>query len=107
MDHQDHTAISHDAQPKLKQTEVMHAGHTMSAMQGAMGDMDHSAHEDHSEHDEHAGHDSPNDMLRRFIISFIVTIPIVLFSPIGSLWADVALGIQLARAVVSSKTATN
>jgi Cu2+-exporting ATPase len=48
-----------------------HAAHDMAAMQthGAQG--------------EHAGHGTPGDMLRRFIISAIVTIPIILFSPIG------------------------
>ena len=51
MDQHNHAA-SHEAQPKPKQTEAMHAGH---AMPGAMGDMDHSAHEGHSEHDEHVG----------------------------------------------------
>lgn len=50
-----------------------HAGHTTTASKA----------EDHSAHDEHKGHGSPNDMLRRFIISAVVTMPIVLFSPIG------------------------
>jgi Cu2+-exporting ATPase len=50
--------------------------------------MQHTTHagaatQDHSAHDEHQGHGSPDDMLRRFIISAIVTLPIVLFSPIG------------------------
>jgi P-type Cu2+ transporter len=52
-----------------------------------MSDMNHSKMPgmDHSSmnHDEHAGHGSPNDMLRRFIVSLLITIPIVLFSPIG------------------------
>lgn len=37
----------------------------------------------HAEHDEHAGHGSPDDMLRRFLVSLLLTLPIVLFSPIG------------------------
>jgi Cu2+-exporting ATPase len=54
----------------------------------AHAEMQHTAHagaaaQDHSAHDEHQGHGSPDDMLRRFIISAIVTLPIVLFSPIG------------------------
>ena len=32
---------------------------------------------------EHAGHGSPDDMLRRFVASLIITLPIVIFSPIG------------------------
>jgi Cu2+-exporting ATPase len=39
----------------------------------------------HEGHDEHAGHgaDMVRDMLRRFVVSAILTVPIVLFSPIG------------------------
>ncbi|AWR88173.1 heavy metal translocating P-type ATPase (plasmid) [Meiothermus taiwanensis WR-220] len=37
----------------------------------------------HTAHDEHAGHSSPDDMLRRFLISLALTIPVVIFSPIG------------------------
>ncbi|MGH8876315.1 MAG: heavy metal translocating P-type ATPase [Stackebrandtia sp.] len=42
-------------------------------------------HDDHGESDAHAGHGAAmvNDMLRRFIVSVVLTIPIVLFSPIG------------------------
>lgn len=38
-------------------------------------------------HDEHAGHgaDMVRDLLRRFIVSIILSIPIVLFSPIGTI----------------------
>ena len=41
--------------------------------------MDHSS----MSADEHAGHGSPDDMLRRFLISLALTIPIIVFSPIG------------------------
>ena len=36
-------------------------------------------------HDEHAGHGAPmvNDMLRRFVISLVLTVPLILYSPIG------------------------
>ena len=44
----------------------------------------------HSEmkHDEHAGHgvEMVRDLLRRFIVSIILSIPIVLFSPIGTIF---------------------
>ena len=50
--------------------------------------MDHSsmAGMDHSKMDqaEHAGHGSPDDMFRRFLISLVLTLPIVIFSPIGA-----------------------
>ncbi|BDP41012.1 copper-translocating P-type ATPase [Deinococcus aetherius] len=44
-------------------------------------------------HDEHAGHGAEmvNDMLRRFVVSLLLTLPIVLFSPIGE-----SLGFRLA-----------
>jgi P-type Cu2+ transporter len=46
---------------------------------------DHSGHSGAAEHDEHAGHGAAmvNAMLRRFVVSAILTIPIVIFSPIG------------------------
>lgn len=45
-------------------------------------------HTEHGGHDEHAGHgaDMVASMLRRFVISAILTIPIVLFSPIGEVF---------------------
>ncbi len=55
---------------------------------------DHTQHGDaHAGHDEHAGHGEAMvaDMLRRFVISLILTLPIVLFSPIGAV-----LGFQAA-----------
>ncbi|OLV18538.1 heavy metal translocating P-type ATPase [Deinococcus marmoris] len=48
---------------------------------------DPTQHEDaHAGHDEHAGHGEAMvaDMLRRFVVSLILTVPIVLFSPIGA-----------------------
>ena len=45
----------------------------------------HAGHSD-MDHDEHAGHGEAmaNDMLRRFLISLLLTLPIILFSPIGA-----------------------
>ncbi|WP_264776806.1 heavy metal translocating P-type ATPase [Deinococcus aetherius] len=56
-------------------------GHTGHEVQPGMG------------HDEHAGHGAEmvNDMLRRFVVSLLLTLPIVLFSPIGE-----SLGFRLA-----------
>ena len=110
--HHNHAAIGHEAQPDsteamhdhtapqhsptvepailtgipVSKPEVdtgPHARHTVAAAPSAMAQMDHSAHEGQSTHNEHAGHGSPDDMLRRFIVSLVITIPIVLFSPIG------------------------
>jgi len=59
-----------------------HSSHTRAAMV-------HEAHAEapaHEDHDEHAGHGAAmvNTMLRRFLVSLHLTIPIVLFSPIGT-----------------------
>jgi Cu2+-exporting ATPase len=65
------------------------AGHAMShghaTEEMAAG---HEAHDEHKApegHDAHAGHGSSmvTDMLRRFVVSAVLTVPIVLFSPIG------------------------
>jgi len=47
----------------------------------------------HGEHDEHAGHGAHmvNDMLRRFVISLVLTLPVVLYSPIGETFGFTAM----------------
>jgi len=52
--------------------------------QPAVGDEGHAA---GMNHDAHAGHGESmvNDMLRRFMVSLLLTLPIVLYSPIGAL----------------------
>ena len=78
-EHEGHTMPMPTAQP-INKTDTAanpHAGHAMRKMDTISG-------MDHASRDEHAGHGSPDDMLRRFIISLVVTIPIVLFSPIGA-----------------------
>jgi Cu2+-exporting ATPase len=94
--HADHD--QHDAQSGHgMQQETPHTSVTAAPMDhSAHAQMQHTTHagaasQDHDAHDEHKGHGSPDDMLRRFIISAIVTLPIVLFSPIGY-----ALGFTLA-----------
>lgn len=59
-----------------------HAGHQMEEASHQGHPTDGTA---HSGHDEHAGHGAAmvDDMLRRFIVSLILTLPIVLYSPIG------------------------
>jgi Cu2+-exporting ATPase len=61
----------------------------------------HEAHETRTGHDAHAGHgsDMVTDMLRRLVVSAVLTVPIVLFSPIGaSVGFDIAppFGLSLA-----------
>ncbi|WP_216328578.1 copper-translocating P-type ATPase [Deinococcus aestuarii] len=67
-----------------------HAGHAAAATPG--GHAGHGAHADMG-HDEHAGHGAEmvQGMLRRFVVSLLLTLPIVLFSPIGE-----SLGFHLA-----------
>ncbi|GHJ42748.1 copper-translocating P-type ATPase [Catellatospora sp. TT07R-123] len=47
---------------------------------------EHAGHGEHGAHDEHAGHgaDMAAVMLRRFVASAVLTLPIVAFSPIGA-----------------------
>jgi Cu2+-exporting ATPase len=74
-----------------------HAGHDVQREE-------HEAHgpapgrDQHAGHDEHAGHGAGMvaDMLRRFVVSAVLTVPIVLFSPIGE-----RLGIAVPPAWVS------
>ncbi|MFK7603607.1 heavy metal translocating P-type ATPase [Deinococcus sp. SM5_A1] len=56
-----------------------HAGHDPATV--AAG-----THDAHADMDEHAGHGAAmvGDMLRRFVVSVILTVPVVLYSPIGA-----------------------
>ena len=47
--------------------------------------MDHAAHDDHAGHDKHAGHD-PEAFRRKFWLSLILTIPVVLYSEMVQEW---------------------
>ncbi len=60
-----------------------HAGHGTMAMDG-MGTADSKA---HGNGDEHAGHGAAmvNDLLRRFVVSMALAIPVLAFSPMGAL----------------------
>ncbi|WP_245556610.1 hypothetical protein [Deinococcus aquatilis] len=44
-------------------------------------------------HDEHGGHgaEMATDLLRRFVLSLVLTIPVVLFSPIGEIFGFTAM----------------
>jgi P-type Cu2+ transporter len=108
VDAHDHSQHDHAQQPSpvtAKTPEMDHAamGHISKSATGSsavelpqplppidhsnMAGMDHSkmVDMDHSSMsaDEHAGHGSPDDMLRRFLVSLALTIPIIVFSPIG------------------------
>ncbi|MDX2008497.1 MAG: heavy metal translocating P-type ATPase [Meiothermus sp.] len=68
---QDHAVMGHASVKPLTPAEHRGKGHDEHA---AMGHAD-----------EHAGHGTPDDMLRRFIISAVLTLPVVIFSPIGAI----------------------
>ncbi|GBF04668.1 heavy metal translocating P-type ATPase [Deinococcus aerius] len=78
--HAEHTGTLHDP----------HAGHRTQT--ATTHPSDHGAHADMGQ-GGHAGHGAEmvNDMLRRFVVSLLLTLPIVLFSPIGA-----SLGFRLA-----------
>ncbi|HEU4742085.1 MAG TPA: heavy metal translocating P-type ATPase [Meiothermus sp.] len=88
-----HAAMDHPAPAAHDHTAV---GRTTAAVpeqdQGAMV---------HERHDEHAGHGAQmvSDMLRRFLVSLALTVPIVLFSPIGEslgFRAELPFGLSMA-----------
>ncbi|CAM4047304.1 heavy metal translocating P-type ATPase [Deinococcus marmoris] len=73
----DHPGAAGEQDPQAAARHGPHDGRT---------DAGHDAHAG-MDHDEHAGHGAEmvNDMLRRFVVSLILTVPIVLYSPIGEL----------------------
>jgi P-type Cu2+ transporter len=93
--HDEH--LGHDmrmghADPAAPATMAGHAGHAMPAEhEGHVMPAEHTGHEghampaEHEGHDEHAGHGAAMvaGMFRRFLFSAVLTVPIVLFSPIG------------------------
>lgn len=78
----DHGAMKHGGQPQSAPQASEHAAHVTREV--AAG---HAGHDVHAEmgHDEHAGHGAAmvNDMLRRFLVSLVLTLPSILYSPIG------------------------
>ena len=82
MAEMDHSKMGHTMPPNSSQPMNMDNASSSNAPMNHAA-MDHSSHEGMTEHEGHEGHGSPDDMLRRFVISLVITIPIVLFSPIG------------------------
>ncbi|MEF2278250.1 copper-translocating P-type ATPase [Deinococcus sp. YIM 134068] len=82
---QDHPA---PAAPRQNRPSTGPAGHDHAAM--ARGGQDTSG---PINHDEHAGHGASmvDDMLRRFVISLVLTVPLVLYSPIGETFGFTAM----------------
>ncbi|MBV1854298.1 copper-translocating P-type ATPase [Catellatospora tritici] len=93
--HPSHTAAADPVPTQEHGTHTQHAatypttGHDGHRAHHDTATMDHTAHDaatgGHAGHDEHAGHgaDMVAAMLRRFVVSALLTIPIVAFSPIG------------------------
>ncbi|MFD2610447.1 heavy metal translocating P-type ATPase [Deinococcus taklimakanensis] len=82
---QDHPA---PAAPRQNRPSTGPAGHDHAGM--ARGGQDTSG---PINHDEHAGHGASmvDDMLRRFVISLVLTVPLVLYSPIGETFGFTAM----------------
>lgn len=79
----DHPAAGHADQTD---THAHHPSHTAAAPTDHTGHAPQADdHADHGGHDEHAGHGEHMvaSMLRRFVVSALLTVPIVVFSPIG------------------------
>lgn len=79
-------------QPKPTGPTALHPDTVAALDHAAMGHapsqtLTHGEHAamEHTGHDEHAGHGTPDDMLRRFVISALFTLPVVIFSPIGAI----------------------
>ncbi len=81
----DHAAMKHPETAAAVKTEDHAAmGHDVHAVrEAAMSESEHAA----MGHDEHAGHGAEmvRDLLRRFIISTLLTLPVIVFSPIGAI----------------------
>ncbi|WP_040380155.1 copper-translocating P-type ATPase [Deinococcus aquatilis] len=97
------TVPSTDSTPTATPPSSMHSHHHAPAEQegftAAAPVLDHAAmgHGGHAgnavNHDEHAGHgaEMATDLLRRFLLSLLLTIPVVLFSPIGEIFGFTAM----------------
>jgi Cu2+-exporting ATPase len=85
-----HPAAGEVDEHEVHRHHPSHAAAHPAAAQGGHTGMRHGGAEhaatEPGEHDGHAGHgaDMVNAMLRRFVVSAILTIPIVVFSPIGA-----------------------
>jgi P-type Cu2+ transporter len=65
-----HQTASHVSHGTMNHAGMNHAGHSDHTQHKG-----HSSHDDHSGHDDHANH-NVNDMLRRFVVSAILTLPL-------------------------------
>lgn len=81
--HTHHEASHHHGATPANPDATKHTGHVEH--QEPSSHMEPKKHTDHASHDDHASH-NVNDMLIRFIVSAILTLPIVLYSHIGALF---------------------
>lgn len=82
-------ALTASTPPSGNSAPVEHSGHAMPMAAAPDPHAGHKAmgHGDASSGDEHAGHGKGmvDDLLRRFIVSMILAIPVLAFSPMGAL----------------------
>ena len=91
--HPGHPSVGAEDQPQAGGVRVetsgiehaVHAGHADAGHRAASVKHGAVSAEEHAGRGEHAGHgaDMVRDLLRRFIVSITLTVPIILFSPIG------------------------
>lgn len=78
----------HEAHRAHAPSGMSHEGHQVGA-EGVPARGHEAAHGDHQAmgHDEHAGHGAAMvaDLLRRFVVSLVLTLPVIAFSPMGAI----------------------
>ena len=95
-EHHDHSKMEHDQHMDSKaDPQTDHASHTAAAERHLEMHAEHDGHEDHAahqmgksgEHAQHADHTGHEDMFRRrFWISLLLSIPILLYTPMLQMW---------------------
>ncbi len=95
----------HKLQHNLKEDAKTERSHRP---QNRSGHTEHEDHKGHKDHKEHKGHDHSamghlhhmEDMKRRFIVSVIVTVPILLLSPMIQQWFGFTLEVPYREAII-------
>lgn len=89
--HGHHHSPKHRQQEHEEHIEDVKKGHQETTLHGHKQAMPRDGHTGHAGHDKHAGH-STEGFLKRFIVSTLVSVPILLLSPMIQEW----LGIRVA-----------
>ena len=100
-EHHDHSKMEHDQHMSTKaESHSDHASHVAAANRKPEMHAGHSGHEDHNapqmeksgEHAQHVDHTGHEDMFRRrFWISLLLSIPVLLYTPMLQMWFGFAM----------------